>query len=138
MKVVLDTNILVSATFWEGESSKLVFLVQTGKIKCFLSVEILGEYEKVISSGEIVDKIEKNLLNARFSLVKLIDICEIVKPKEKFLVVKDDPADNKILEAAVESKSDFVITYDKHLLKLKEFRGIKVIQPNEALRTVQD
>jgi len=55
-----------------------------------------------------------------------------VNPQTKIKAVKDDPDDDIIIECALESKSKYLITYDKHLLNLKEFRGIRVIKPEEA------
>ena len=59
-------------------------------------------------------------------------LCTYV-PKEKLMVVKDDPDDNKIIECAVESKSEYIITYDQHLLRISEHNGVKIIKPEEAM-----
>jgi len=47
-------------------------------------------------------------------------------------VIKEDPDDNKIIECAISSNSEFIITYDKHLLKVKEYKGIQIIRPETA------
>ena len=58
-------------------------------------------------------------------------------PKEKLNVVKNDPDDDKFIEAAVEGDCDCIVSKDKkHLLKLKEFRGIKIISPEEFLKII--
>ncbi len=62
---------------------------------------------------------------------------EIVVPSRKISVVKDDPDDNKFIEAAVEGKADCIVTQDKHLLKLKEFRKIKIITPDEFIKLLE-
>ena len=56
----------------------------------------------------------------------------LVKPTQKVKVVTDDPDDNIIVECALESNSKYIITYDKHLLNLKEYGGIRIIRPEEA------
>jgi uncharacterized protein len=56
----------------------------------------------------------------------------IVNPTEKVDVVTD-PDDNKFVEAALEGKAEYIVSQDKHLLILKEYRGIKVLHPNEFL-----
>jgi len=61
----------------------------------------------------------------------------LVEPKEKFNTIKDDPSDNKIIECAKEGKSDFIITNDNHLLKLKEFEGIRIVTPKEFLKQLK-
>ena len=48
-------------------------------------------------------------------------------------VVKEDPDDNKIIECAIESEAEYILSYDNHLLRLKEYLGIKIIKPEEAL-----
>ena len=55
----------------------------------------------------------------------------IVEPKEKILAVKDDPKDDIFIETAVAGNVDYIVSQDNHLLKLKKFRGIKIITPEE-------
>ena len=55
----------------------------------------------------------------------------IVEPKEKIEAVKDDPTDNIFIETAVAGNVDYIVSQDNHLLKLKEFRGIQIITPDE-------
>ena len=55
----------------------------------------------------------------------------VVEPKEKIRAVKDDPKDDIFIEAAVAGSADFIVSQDKEVLKLKEFRGIKIITPEE-------
>ena len=54
-----------------------------------------------------------------------------VEPKEKILAVKDDPKDNIFIETAIAGNADYIVSQDNHLLKLKEFREIKIITPEE-------
>jgi len=63
----------------------------------------------------------------------IIENSIIVKPTIKLDVVKDDPDDNKFLEAGVTGKANFIISQDKHLLKLGEYQGIKIVSLKEAL-----
>ncbi len=55
-------------------------------------------------------------------------------PIEKINITKEDPDDNKIIECAVTAKANYIITYDKHLLKIKKFRNILIIKPEEVLK----
>ena len=59
---------------------------------------------------------------------------KLIEPKQKVDIVKDDPDDNKVIECAIESSSDYILTYDRHLLKLKEYKGIKILKPEEILK----
>ena len=58
----------------------------------------------------------------------------MVVPNRKVNVIKDDPDDNKFIEAALEGKADYIVTQDKHLLNIQEFEGIKIVSPEEFLR----
>ena len=128
MVITFDTNVLLSATLWDGSvAQKLLFdLIRQG-IKIYSTTEILSEYQEILkrdfdfSDDEVSEIIEK-----------VLAFVTLVNPQTKIKAVKDDPDDDVIIECALESESKYIITYDKHLLNLKEFRGIRVIKPEEA------
>ncbi len=133
IKIVLDTNILISGTFWTGSSFKMMELIDKKEIISITSEEIMREYNKTINSDEIIEKTkEKDLIISNVSK-KIVLNSTIIQPNIRLDVVKEDPEDNKILECAYEGKVDYIITKDNHLLKLKEFRDIKIITPEEFL-----
>ena len=102
MKVVFDTNVLVSATFWSGLSFRLMQLVDKGKLELILSKEILAEYYFIVHSDEILEKITTaQQLAIAATVQKILLKAKIVEPKIKLAVVKADPDDNVIIEAAV-------------------------------------
>ena len=136
MKVVLDTNVLVSGTFWIGDSFEILKRIDLKKIILVLSEELIDEYNKTIISEEIIEKIENKHLIISKIIKKIIEDAIIVYPTQKHDVIKEDPDDNKVLECAFEGKADFIISQDKHLLKLKEFEQIKIISPEEFVRLV--
>ena len=95
-----------------------------------LSEEILAEFI------EVLDRPKFNSINQneKTEFIKNIsELGELVNPQQKFNIILEDPKDNKILEAAVEDKADYIVTGDEHLLKLKEFRKIKIVNANEFL-----
>ncbi len=133
MRVVLDTNVLVSGTFWKGDSEKIVDKVENKEVELISSKELIEEYEEVINREEIMDKTQNKDLILNESVQKVINDSTIVEPTKKFDVVKEDPKDNKIVECAVEGNADYIISQDNHLLNLKEFNGIKILTPEEFL-----
>lgn len=129
IKVFLDTNILVSATFWEGSSYKLLVKISRGKLIGFTTQEIMQEYRSVLKrdfafSEERVDK----------QIEKLLKLLIIVTPSESIKLIKGDPSDDKVLEGAVAATANFIISYDFHLLNLKKFREIIITKPEELLK----
>ncbi len=132
-KVVLDTNVIVSGTFWAGSSSKIFDIIDKKMLILILSEEILKEYERVIKSEEIMEKVENHNLIISKIVQRVIANSEIIEPKEKYKIIKDDSDDNKFLDCAVAGKANFIISQDKHLLTLKEFKSIKIVTPKEFL-----
>jgi len=128
--VTFDTNVLLSATLWDGSvAQKVLFDCIQRDIKIYSSPEILAEYRKVLKRDfEFTDEEIGEILG---TVMKVINIIE---PNEKVNIVKNDPDDNKIIECAIASKSQYLITYDKELLKIKEYQGIKIITPEESRR----
>jgi putative PIN family toxin of toxin-antitoxin system len=123
--------VLVSGTFWEGASFKVLKQVSSGKHQLIVSVAIIEEYHKVLESDEIVEKAayKRELLSVTF---KLLRMAKMVKPSKKFSVI-EDPEDNKFLDAAVAGKASFLISQDGHLLKLGRFRRIRIMTPEDFL-----
>lgn len=129
MTVTFDTNILLSATLWdESVAQKLLFCLIRQEIKIYTSLEILDEYREILKRDFDFSDEEINGIMA-----KIFSFVTLVHPKSRVEAVSEDPDDNIVLECALESGSKYIITYDKHLLKLGEFRGIKIIRPEEYL-----
>ena len=128
MAVTFDTNVLLSATLWDGSvAQKLLFdLIRQG-VKIYSTTEILSEYQEILKRDfDFTDAEVSEIMEKVFAFVTL------VSPQTKIKAVKNDPDDDVIIECAFESESKYIITYDKHLLNLKEFRGIRIIKPEEA------
>src|SRR3989344_6161206 len=131
IRVLPDTNILISSVFWRGNPYEVV------------RIGILGEYQLVISAeilDEVVDKLRNKFQFPEENIRELIDIlmtyCYIVDVTSKFDVVRDKK-DNKIIECAFDGKVDYIVTGDPDLLVLKNFRGIKIIKAKEFLEEMQ-
>ena len=130
IRVLPDTNILISSVFWRGNPYEVV---RKG---------ILGEYQLVISAeilDEVVDKLRNKFKFPEENIQEFIDIlmtfCHIIDVTSKFDVVRDKK-DNKIVECAFDGKADYIVTGDPDLLILKEFRGIKVVKAKEFLEVL--
>lgn len=127
-KVVLDTNIYLSAIIFGGNPRKLLFLAIQNKIVLYSSAEILLEIAQKLKT-----KFHWSAEKINFTVKSIGQLAALVSPKEKLKIIKKDPSDNKILEAAVVAKADFIISGDNHLLKLKKYKGIKIIQAADFL-----
>ena len=127
MKAVLDTNIFISGIFWRGSPNRVILNWREGKFTLVTSLEAVSEIIKVLKDFKI--KLSDDIIKEWVDLIVRNSI--IVEPKEKILAVKDDPKDDIFIETAVAGNVDYIVSQDNHLLKLKEFRGIKIITPEE-------
>jgi conserved hypothetical protein TIGR00305 len=129
IKIVLDTNILISAILFGGNPRKILSLIIDNKIQGFISPFIIFELKEVLRKKfnfplEILEELEE-LIKEKFI---------IVYPKKTINLIKEVLADNRILECAVEARADFLISGDaKHILKLKEINKTKIVSANEFL-----
>jgi len=129
IKVVLDTNVYISSIFWEGGNPhKIVEKAMDGKISVYISKQIVEELERVLRADF---KEPEEAVQRQVNLI--IRYARSVEPREKIPIVKEDPEDNKIIECGVCCRAEYIITGDKHLLRLKEFRGIKIVSPKEFI-----
>ena len=128
MRVVLDTNVLVSALLFTGTSSELVPLWQRNAITVLLSRPILEEYLRVLSypKFELSEEEIKGLIEE-----ELLPYVEAIKPRSRLRVVKRDPSDDKFLECAVAGKAGIIISGDKDLLSLGRYRRIQILSPTQ-------
>ena|SRR3989344_3984003 len=127
MKVVLDTNIFISGIFWKGSSNRVITNWREGRFTLVTSLEAVSEIIKVLKDFKI--KLSDEMIKGWVDLIVGNSIT--VEPKEKIAIVKDDPKDNIFIETAAAGNADYIVSQDNHLLKLKEFRGIKIITPEE-------
>lgn len=127
IRVVLDTNILISALFWRGKPYEILKNGIEGKYTPIVSVEILEE---------LVDRLKNKFGFPDLELLMYIDILLIhlhVVQKTSTVTVCRDHNDNKILETALDGNAQYVVTGDPDLLVLKEFQGIRIVDPAEFL-----
>ena len=128
MKITADTNFLISATQWDySVAHKLLLKMIEKDVQIFTTKDVLQEFSEVLerdfryTKEEAADIVEKVML-----------FVILIKTRSKIDIIKEDPDDNKILECAVDSGSRYILTYDQHLLKLKEYKGIGIIKPETA------
>lgn len=128
MKVVFDTNILVSAMLWRGTPYRCLLAIRAGLAELILSPPIMEEFRDVLSRKFALtqEEAEENSAIVQES-ASFIDIPGTLR------VVPDDPADDKFVETAMVGGAQWLVSGDKHLLRLKEYQGITVISARAFL-----
>ena len=131
IKVVLDTNVLISALFWKGAPYQIFKRILEGAVLNFVSLQILAEIKE-----RLLDKFKLPPEKVKEFLEIIVFNSQIVYPKKKLNIVKKDPEDNKILECTLEAKASFVISGDGDLLEIKKYKEIKIVSPKEFLSKI--
>lgn len=138
MKVVLDTNVWLSAIFWKGEASKIIETLIDKKINVLISGSILSEIAEVLNKEEKFKRFIEDRKQKIEDLIRtILSFSTLIETKTKFELIKEHPKDNIILEAAFDGKADYIVSYDKHILNMIEFRNIKILNPKDFVKLIK-
>jgi len=131
LKVVLDTNVIVSGlNFQTSNPAKILIMVASGEIANFISRPIINETRRILA-----EKFFWTLEEVESAEVWLNSFSKSVNPESHISVIADDP-DNRILECAIESQADFIISGDHHLTDLENYQGIQIVDPGAFLELI--
>ena len=128
-KLVLDTNTIISALFWQGHPREILNLIKAGKYELLTSNEIEKELMRVLHY-------KKFGLNSNEILPIIIDYRSYSKRihiTSQVSLIKDDPTDNIFLDCARDGHANFIISGDHHLLDLKIYENISIVNSTTFL-----
>ena len=134
MRVVLDTNTLVSALLFPGTASRLVPLWQSRRIILLLSKPVLEEYLRVLAYPKF--RLTPEEIKGLIQEV-LLPFVRTIRPQRRLRFVKRDPDDDKFLECAVAGRVRYLVTGDRDLLELRSYRGVSIISAGKFLQELQ-
>ena len=127
MKVVLDTNVLVSGIFFSGPTAGILRGWSQGKFQLVLSPEILDEYKRV--SAELAVKYPG------IDIQRILDLIVVhsamCSPAALPQRVCEDPDDDKFIAAAIDTRTKIIVSGDKHLLRESGYQGVSVVTPRQ-------
>jgi putative PIN family toxin of toxin-antitoxin system len=130
MRIVLDTNVFISGIFFTGPPFQILKTWRDGRVQLLVSPAILDEYQRI--GAELALRFRD--VDVRSFLDLLTVQAEIVLAPALPSVIHDDPSDDKFLEAALAGKAPYIISGDKHLLKLSVFQGIQILKPKDFVQ----
>lgn len=135
MKIVLDTNVLISGLIKEGKPRDLLLEILLNH-ELVISREILEEVATIANEPRIRRYVDHEDITD--FLRDLATSASIVKIKTKFRAVKQDPDDDTILRTAVDGRARLVVSGDNHLLDMKGLRGIRIVSVAEMLQMLKN
>lgn len=130
LRVVLDTNVIVSAVISEGKPRELLNKGIENRFRIVASEFILKELGTVLRRPTF-ETSEEEINDVIIALMQSVDVTTVTS---NFRAVKEDPADDMILNTAYDGGADIIVTGDKHLLSLKRFRKARILSVSETLK----
>jgi uncharacterized protein len=131
-RVVLDTNICISAVMFGGLPGSLLDLALLRAFTLVISPALLDELDEKLRT-----KFEMTMEDAAFLRARLESVAKVVEPQETLSVISADPDDNRVLECAVEGQADVIVSGDRHLLKLANYQGISIVTVRQFLESAE-
>lgn len=127
MRIVLDTNVMVSALLFGGYPERVFLAGLRGEVKLLTARALLRELERVLT-----EKFKLGMRLVKDTLDLIETLAEIIEATSQLNVIEHPNDDNRVLECAVDGNADFIVTGDtKHILPLKAYKGIKILRPSE-------
>ena len=130
MRVVIDTNVLISAIFWTGKPKQILNKVRQEEITFLTSEFILEELKNVLRKADKPFKLSEE--DADRIVIAMRELAVVVKIGSHVSVCQDEN-DNRVLECALDGNADCIITGDFHLLQLGSFQKINIMTVSDFL-----
>ncbi len=124
----LDTSVYIRALHFGGPATVIIGHARAGNIRVDISEAIVAETIRVLR-----DKFQWDGYSLQDVRGKLLALGNHVSPSETLHVIKEDPADDRILECATTAKSDFIVSEDKDLLRLGQFGSARIVSVRDFI-----
>jgi len=129
VRIVADTNVLVSAFVFPGGAPETVFRhALTGRIRIVTSPALLAELGRVL-----VDKLGLEPDLAAAAVAQVARVGDVVRPTDPVAEIAEDPSDNRVLEACAAGAAESIVSGDRHLLRLGTWQGVPILTPAQLL-----
>jgi hypothetical protein len=136
MRVVLDTNVLLSALLGKGPMGAIFDMVEAGELEMFLTPEILEELKRVLRYPKILKWLHTVGLDAGAVMQYVIEHAKLVEDVKIRNIVKADPSDDKFIGCALSVGAKYIVSGDRHLLDIGSVGGVDILSPRDFLRRV--
>jgi putative PIN family toxin of toxin-antitoxin system len=137
LRVVLDTNIWVSITLDKTLARNFLPLIRRRKIDAHISRALVTELARVLTYPRIQTILEEAGIEAAQALSNIARSAILIRTRKTVGEIREDPSANRVLECALSAKAGLIVTGDNHLLKLREFEGIRILAAREFLEMAE-
>lgn len=138
MRVVLDTNVVVSALVWGGMPFKLLQAATDGDIDLYTSPVLMTELREVLAREHLTSRLVRQHASVESAIALYGELAIKASPLAIPRVVIDDPDDDHVLAVAVAANAQLIVSGDKkHLLSIKSYQDISILSPADALGFIE-
>lgn len=133
LKTCIDTNVWISGVLFRGAPATVVTAALNGRFEVVASSIILDELER-----NLLEKFDFGKKNTRRLVQRILEVADLSEPRDTVKVVRDGHTDNLILETARLGRAKYLVTGDRqHLLPLKSYRMVRIIEPIHFLNLLK-
>lgn len=133
MRIVLDTNVIVSALIWGGKPLKLLELAADGSVTLYTSSALIDELEDVLKREHLASRLTAKARSVEMAVTEYTQLAISVTPKSVPRIVPDDVDDDQVIAAAITAGAEVIVSGDSDLLKIAAHYNIKILNVSEAL-----
>ena len=136
MRLVLDTNIVASWQLWNGTPARLIDAAQADEVELCTSRILLVELARILQRAKFSKAISASGSSADELVMGYVELATLVTPAPIQPVVLRDPDDDHVLACALAAQADLIVSGDKDLLVLKQFRGMRIVTAAQAVKII--
>lgn len=129
MRVVADTNVIVSAMLWIGSPHQILVALEDARLTLCTSPSLLRELTGVLSRPKFAPRLRALEVSASELTASYARLARLVNPQRVMRVVAEDPADDEVLACALAARAHYIVSGDTDLLRLRSYRGISILSP---------
>ncbi|RLC72289.1 MAG: putative toxin-antitoxin system toxin component, PIN family [Chloroflexi bacterium] len=133
MRVVLDTNTIISGLLWFGKPRKLIDLAEAGSITVCTSPDLLRELREVLIRPKLSGRLAAVGSSAEEVVEQFAALAQVVEVSVSVTVITADPDDNNVLSCALAAQADYIVSGDRHLLDLASYEGVEILDAAQFL-----
>jgi putative PIN family toxin of toxin-antitoxin system len=138
MRVVADTNIVISGLLWRGYPHQILNSAREGAIDLFTTAVLLAELEDVLSREKFAERLEAAGINNHDLVLGYAALASVIEPITIEPVILADPDDDAVLACALAGRCEVIVSGDSHLLDVRRHQGIRIITAAELVLEIQN
>lgn len=136
MRLVLDTNVIVSGVIWGGVPRQLLNLARDERVTLFTSLTLLRELADVLARDKFAPLLASQEISPAFLMQRYGMLASVVRPASIGRTVPTDADDDVVIATALAAQAEMIVTGDSDLLVLHPFQGIQILNAAEALHFI--